>query len=111
MSNDTDGQEWALGVLRPTMEALDAIKAACEQQQMTFVAVAREWASRVHSAEAERDALRERMEELADEWAEEGPALVRNAHDGSYVTEGQTLERCARSLRIALDGMHGAAED
>lgn len=43
-----------------------------------------------------------RVQELGDEWATEGPSLVRNAYDGSNVTEGQTLERCAAAIHAAL---------
>lgn len=40
----------------------------------------------------------EQVEALADEWAEEGQSLIRNAYSGGDVHEGQTLERCARQL-------------
>jgi hypothetical protein len=43
-----------------------------------------------------------RVRELAADWAEYGPSLVRNAHGGSDVTEGLALERCASLLCEAL---------
>lgn len=47
------------------------------------------------------------VERLADEWAEEGASLVRNAYSGGDVVEGQTLERCARNLAALAEGKGG----
>lgn len=49
------------------------------------------------------DATVKRVGALADEWAEYGPSLVRNACSGGDVHEGQALERCAHDLRAALN--------
>lgn len=48
------------------------------------------------------ETLREAVEALAAEWAEEGPSLVSHAYNGGDVHEGQTLERCADDLRALL---------
>lgn len=49
---------------------------------------------------------------LADEWATEGPSLIRNAYSPRDVHEGQTLERCAADLRTAVaEGKAGRTED
>ena len=57
-----------------------------------------DWQARAEAAEARVRAV----EELADEWATEGPSLVRHAHGAREVHEGATLEGCAVSLRAAL---------
>ena len=44
-----------------------------------------------------------RVEELADDWATEGPSLVKHAHNARDVHEGSTLEQCANDLRAALN--------
>lgn len=44
-----------------------------------------------------------RVEALADEWAVEGPSLVRHAYGARDVHEGSTLEQCAINLRAALE--------
>ena len=57
-----------------------------------------DWQARAEAAEARVRAV----EELADEWATEGPSLIRHAHGAREVHEGATLEGCAVSLRAAL---------
>jgi hypothetical protein len=49
-----------------------------------------------------RDGLREAIEALATDWAEEGPSLARNAYSGRDVVEGEMLQRHANDLRRIL---------
>jgi hypothetical protein len=69
----------------------DLMDAACDWHE-------NEGGRRIHEAEA----AVARVRALADEWATEGPSLVRHACGARDVHEGSTLEQCAIDIRAAL---------
>lgn len=59
--------------------------------------------------QAARDAALAPIEAVAEEWATEGPSLVKHAYGARDAHVGATLELCAIDLRAAIRDARGGA--